>query len=136
MKRLQLLTLPVIIALFLSPFCLAHAEVQEGSGMKHPGSTAKEAEDMSSKPPYCKPAACMKVMLKNREDRELIVEEVLKDEATRRLLIQRIAANPGLRKERMQKMKERKQGESGAMKHEDMMHGEGSMMKREGSASK
>ena len=130
MKGLKFFAALVVVTLVLCPICLAHADMQEGSGAKHEGSATKEADDMSSKPP-CKPAACMGVMLKKHEDRVRIVDEMLKDEATRNILMQRIADDDSLQKELMQKMKEKKHGEGSMMKHEDMQHGEGSMMKHE-----
>jgi hypothetical protein len=161
MRSLRIFAALAIIALVLCPFCLANAdsqegsdmkqqgsmskdaaEMQEGSDMKHQGSMSKEAGGMPSKPPYCKPEACMSIMLKKEEDRERIVKEVLKDEATRDLLLEKIAGNAKLQKELMKKMKEKKHGEGFMMMHEGMMQGEGGMMKPEdmmqgeGSASK
>jgi len=131
MKGLKLFASLAIIGLLLCPFCLANADSQEGSDMKHEGSMSKEAEGMPSKPPYCNPEACMSIMLKKQEDRARIVEEILKDEVTRDLLMEKIADDAELQRELMEKMKEKKHGEGSMMKHEDMMHGEGSMMKHE-----
>jgi len=150
MKGLSLFATLAIIALVLCPFSLAYAGSeegsatkhegsamkQEGSGAQHEGSMMKEAEETPSKPPYCKPKACMNIMLKTQEDREQIVDEILKDEATRELLLEKIAADSSMCDKLMKKMKEKKQGEGSMMKHEEMEHGQGSMMKHEGSASK
>ena len=131
MKELKLLAALAIVALVLCPFCLANADSQEGSDMRHEGSMSKEAEGMPSKPPYCKPEACMSIMLNKQEDRERIVDEILKDEATRDLLMERIADDAELQRELMEKMKEKKHGDGSLMRHDDMMHGEGSMMKHD-----
>jgi hypothetical protein len=131
MKGLKLFAALVIIGLILCPFCLVNADSREGSDMKHEGSMPKGGEDMPSKPPYCRPEACMSIMLKKQEDRARIVEEILKDEATRDLLMEKIADNAELQRELMEKMKEKKHGEGSMMKHEEMMHGEGSMMKHD-----
>ncbi|GAB4348393.1 MAG: hypothetical protein Kow0099_30900 [Candidatus Abyssubacteria bacterium] len=154
MKILTPVAVAVIAVAVLVPVRAAFAESHEGSPTKQESSEAKQL--------VCSPAH-MDRMLKYAEDRECVVEAVLKNEHARKILVHKIAADPELRKEVMKKsmmmkhkdmteeevqtmmeeqcpmMKEGGMSEEMMEKHRkmhEMMHGEGSMMKQEGSPTK
>ncbi len=106
MKVLMCIAIAVITVVLLLPGRFVYAESHEGSPTKAEGAEAAEPKQL-----VCSPAH-MDRMLKYAEDRECVVEAVIKNEDSRKILLNKIAADPALRKEVMMK--------SIMMKHKDM----------------
>ena len=145
MKLMRLFVVLSVVALLFGIIVPGIAYAGEESAAKSEGSMMKEEKMMHGKGGMMEKKAAMsaksmacdgehlKIMLQKREDRECVVDGILADEDTREILMEKIAADPKLRKKMLKKcdMMEEEHGEGSMMKKEKMEHGEGSMMKKE-----
>lgn len=128
----------VFILIFLFCPLWAHAQEHQHEFGVPPAPAIEEQTEPPESPQMCSPEH-MRMMLQTRADRECVAETVLQDEATTEIIMNKIVADPQLRKRMMERMHQEMQkrmmepkGEGGMMEHGGMMHGEGGMMQEQG----
>jgi len=131
--RALVLTITLVFALLCFPAVFAHAQ-QQDFGV--PPAKAVQPSDAPVAAQVCN-AEHMSMMLQSPQDRECVAENVLQDNATTNIIMNKIAANPDLRHRMMQKIhaetqKRMMQQHQGMQGQGGMMQGQGGMMQGQG----
>ncbi|RJP16134.1 MAG: hypothetical protein C4520_19165 [Candidatus Abyssobacteria bacterium SURF_5] len=117
--------------ILLCPLAFAHAQNEDEQAVapdQGEEQLARAQTDLLCSPEH------MRTMLQNDQDKECVAEAALKDEATTEILMDKIVADPGLRKKMMQKMHAAMHERM--MEHKRGMQGEGGMMEEGGMMNK